>query len=108
MSAQTPAHAKDQLEPNKIVAANLRSLMFERSVNQVELATLSGVNQKTISNIVRGQHSCQIDVLWRIAGALGVPPWTLLVRGMHLQHDKAREITSVVTALLRQPREQDH
>jgi transcriptional regulator with XRE-family HTH domain len=81
-----------------VFAENLSNLMRDHGVNQSELARRSGVAQKTISNIVRTQHSVQIDNLSKLSCALGVPGWSLLVPGLYRNPERAGKVLSFVQA----------
>lgn len=82
---------------NYMLAKNLEAAMkrkFDGEVNQSELARLSGVSQKTISNILSALvatpgekgHSTTLSKIEPIAKALGVELWELV----HPDPDKAR------------------
>ncbi len=61
------------------VRFRLRDLRAARGLTQEALAELAGVRQATISQIERGATSrIDLDVLERLAAALGVQPGELL------------------------------
>lgn len=68
-----------------VVAANVRGLMDARGLRQAGLATLAGVSQKTISNLLASDDnearpkSATLDSLDKVANALRVEPWKLLM-----------------------------
>lgn len=59
----------------------LRSARLHRNLTQDQLATLAGLDSKTISRIENGVMSPILDHLLDIADALDVPPGTLLPDG---------------------------
>lgn len=61
------------------VSRNVTELMERRGYTQMDLATRSGLSQKTVSNVVTGASAARIDNLDMIAAALEVPAWHLLV-----------------------------
>lgn len=96
MSTKKPASSSAN-----IAAANIRALMLLAGHNQVSLAKRSGVDQKTISNVVRSETEATLGTLEALAAALGVQPWTLLVRGLHGNEQRARAISSILQWALR-------
>ncbi|WP_437587167.1 helix-turn-helix domain-containing protein [Sorangium sp. So ce1000] len=56
-----------------IVGANLRRLRTKRGLSLERLAKASGVSRAMLSQIELGQSTPTINVLWKIARALGVP-----------------------------------
>jgi transcriptional regulator with XRE-family HTH domain len=61
-----------------IVGANLRRLRTKRGLSLERLAKASGVSRAMLSQIELGQSTPTINVLWKIARALGVPFSTLI------------------------------
>ena len=59
------------------VAHNFKDLMRDHEVDQVVLARLSGVSQKTVSNIVAARSACRVDILAALAESLGSKAWRL-------------------------------
>lgn len=51
---------------------------MEQELTQEELARRVGVDSKTISRAENGHFNISIDLVARLAHALGVPSWTLL------------------------------
>jgi transcriptional regulator with XRE-family HTH domain len=63
------------------VGANLRRLRSRRGLSLARLAERSGVSRAMLSQIELGQSTPTISVLWKIAGALGVPFSALITNG---------------------------
>ena len=61
-----------------IVAINLRSLRKARGLSQEELAHRVGINRNYVGMIERRESSPTIDMLERLAVALGVDPVRML------------------------------
>lgn len=61
-----------------IVGANLRRLRTKRGLSLERLAKASSVSRAMLSQIELGQSTPTINVLWKIARALGVPFSTLI------------------------------
>jgi len=66
---------------------NLRRLMKQAGIeSQAQLSHRSGVSQTHISNLMRHAKSPTLDILVKLARALGVPPWQLLASGALAKH----------------------
>jgi transcriptional regulator with XRE-family HTH domain len=56
-----------------VVGSNLRRLRSQRGLSLEKLSKLSGVSRAMLGQIELGQSAPTINVLWKIASALGVP-----------------------------------
>jgi transcriptional regulator with XRE-family HTH domain len=65
------APAPQDLTP--VVGGNLRRLRSHRALSLERLSQLSGVSRAMLGQIELGQSAPTINVLWKIASALGVP-----------------------------------
>jgi transcriptional regulator with XRE-family HTH domain len=65
--------AADPSDLTAIVGANLRRLRVRRGLSLERLAVLSHVSRAMLSQIELHQSTPTINVVWRIASALGVP-----------------------------------
>ncbi|GFE94728.1 helix-turn-helix domain-containing protein [Acetobacter persici] len=63
----------------EILAANLKRYRRERGVSQEELAHLAEIDRTYISSLERCQYAASIEVVDRLAKALGVQTSILLV-----------------------------
>ncbi|WP_321489065.1 helix-turn-helix transcriptional regulator [uncultured Hyphomonas sp.] len=61
-----------------VLALNLKGLRQIQSLSQEDLADLAGIDRTYVSSLERSQYSATIDVLERLALALGVKPADLL------------------------------
>ncbi len=61
-----------------VVGENLRRLRTQRGLSLEKLAKASGVSRAMLGQIELGQSAPTINVLWKIARALGVPFSTLI------------------------------
>ncbi len=82
-----------------IVGTNLRRLRGHRGLSLEKLARLSGVSRAMLGQIELGQSAPTINVLWKIANALGVPFSGLIGSrpsgGVHVLRDEhAKRLTS--------------
>src|SRR6266540_2033410 len=66
-----PAATARDLTP--VVGGNLRRLRGQRGLSLERLAQVSGVSRAMLGQIELGQSAPTINVLWKIASALGVP-----------------------------------
>jgi transcriptional regulator with XRE-family HTH domain len=62
----------------KSFAANLRAARLRRRMSQKELADLASVDRSYVGLIEREANSVSLDVLERLAAAMGVTPSSLL------------------------------
>lgn len=68
-----------QLSARAALAANMIRLRHEKCWSQERLAFESGLHRTFIAHVERRQRNLSLDNLERIANALGVPPYTLLM-----------------------------
>lgn len=59
-------------------ARNLKALRLARGFTQEELAHRAGVDRTYVSALERMVYAPSIDVLDRLAEAVGVEPWSLI------------------------------
>jgi len=82
-----------------IVGANVRRLRIRRGLSLERLAKASGVSRAMLGQIELGQSTPTINILWKVAVALGVPFSTLLASpntptAAILPHSSARRLMS--------------
>lgn len=73
------AMAKNRPNPRDSLAHNVALLMRLHGYDQTHLAKLSGVNQKTISNVINTRNAANIDKIDAIASAFGLDAWHLIL-----------------------------
>jgi transcriptional regulator with XRE-family HTH domain len=66
-------------ELRDILARNLRLLRAQKSMSQETLAFESGINRTYLSDVERSIRNVSLDNISRLAKALGVPAWRLLM-----------------------------
>jgi len=66
----------EELRP--VFAQVLKRRRLARKLSQVDLAAGSGVADSYISRLEKGERMPSIDVVFRLAGALGIAPETLV------------------------------
>ncbi|MEI9964130.1 MAG: helix-turn-helix transcriptional regulator [Caulobacteraceae bacterium] len=59
---------------NAIVAGNVRRIRLERRLTQEQLALETGIDLTYLGGIERGRRNPSVDVVGRLAAALGVHP----------------------------------
>lgn len=64
-----------------VVGANLRRIRVRRGLSLDRLAAASGVSRAMLSQVELGRSTPTINVLWRIARALGLPFSALVATG---------------------------
>jgi len=62
-----------------ILAANLRRLRHERGLAQDDLAYEAEVSRSYLSQLEKGTFYASLKILEKLARALGVEPYTLIV-----------------------------
>jgi transcriptional regulator with XRE-family HTH domain len=91
--------AADTLDLTPILGANLRRLRVRRGLSLERLARASGVSRAMLGQIELGQSTPTINVVWKIARALGVPFSALIShcarpRTALLRAERAKVLTS--------------
>lgn len=76
-------------EQLKNFGRNVKAQMRHQRLSTAQLAKLADVTPKTLSNLFNGRHAPQLDVLAKIADALGVELWHLWLPEfpIDLKHD---------------------
>jgi transcriptional regulator with XRE-family HTH domain len=74
-----------------IVGANLRRLRVRRGLSLERLAKASGVSRAMLSQVELGQSTPTINVVWKIATALGVPFSALISQKATTTHAVLRQ-----------------
>jgi transcriptional regulator with XRE-family HTH domain len=76
-------------------------------LTQMELARVSGVSQKTISNMLdasrAGLDSQTLDKLDRVAGAFGLTAWHMLIPSLPLEISYCHQISELVETFVALP-----
>ncbi len=62
----------------EILARNLRTIRQQRGLSQEELAHRAGMDRTYVSSLERGVYGATIDMVEKIARALGTEVWELL------------------------------
>lgn len=93
------ATAARETDLTPLVGSNVRRLRVKRGLSLERLSKASGVSRGMLGQIELGQSTPTINVLWKIALALGVPFSTLLARDVApatevLPAANARRLTS--------------
>lgn len=82
------------MEIREVLANNLRALRQARRMSQETLAHEADIDRTYISSIERGVYATSIDVLDRLAKALGVEASELLIRHQGERSDDAEPQSS--------------
>lgn len=73
------------MDIREVLAFNLKRLRQTNGLSQEELAHRAGIDRTYISSLERCVYNASIDVVDRLAKALGVEAFDLLVRPNRLQ-----------------------
>lgn len=75
------------LSIREAVALNVLGLRRDRGLTQAQLAKAAGLAQSTVACVETERHGCSIDVLFKLARVLRVPPQRLL-SGVDYEYDE--------------------
>lgn len=67
------------MDPIKVFGTNLRKYRIERGLSQEQLAKMSGLHRTYISLVERFQRSISLGNIEKVADALGIEPYKLLI-----------------------------
>jgi DNA-binding XRE family transcriptional regulator len=65
-------HSSDRSEERERIGARIRQIREEKSIEAKQLAMLANIDAANLSRIEKGRYSVGLDILTRIAHALGV------------------------------------
>jgi transcriptional regulator with XRE-family HTH domain len=93
------AHPESSSDLTPVVGANLRRLRMQRGLSLERLSKASGVSRAMLGQIELGRSAPTINVVWKIARALGVPFSGLISNRpaggtVQLPADRAKKLTS--------------
>nr|WP_133649368.1 helix-turn-helix transcriptional regulator [Paraburkholderia flava] len=78
MRLSTSAHDDSNLAARQLLAANLRSARAHKGLSQEQLGDLSGLHRTYIGGLERAERNVTIDIVARLARALGYEVHELL------------------------------
>lgn len=81
----------DEKTYNRIVAANLRRLMYEKGVTQTDMAKALGFTKQSVSNWMNGEHLPRMNKMDKICEYLGCK------RSDLMEVDKGRKAEPITT-----------
>lgn len=64
------------------LASNLKALRYQREFSQEDLAAAANIDRTYVSALERAKYAASVDMLERLAKALGVPAADLLRRDL--------------------------
>jgi transcriptional regulator with XRE-family HTH domain len=82
-----------------IFSHNLRRLMLENELTQDQLAQRAGVSQKTISTTLSNSSTINMETADKIARALRVELWTMLMPATEILGQRNQELAALVKAI---------
>lgn len=68
------------MELRCVLADNLRRLRAERGLSQEALADAAAIDRTYVSLLERQKYSASVDMIERLAQALSVAPYQLIIR----------------------------
>jgi len=89
------------LSIGQVLRANLGRLMDDATppITQVAVSKVSGLPQRTISRIKRGEVSPRLSSIDALAKAFGLLPWRLLIPDLDPRHPPLRSASPEEKAL---------
>lgn len=79
MAAAAAASLSAVATARQSMAAHLRALREAHGLTQAELSRRTGIARPNIARVERGSHMTTLDVIVRIARAIGVRPSEILI-----------------------------
>ena len=70
------------------VGRAVRDLRSARGMSQEDLAFVTGMHRTYVGGVERGERNPTLIALSRVASALGVRPWELLLRAEELERSE--------------------
>lgn len=89
-----------KLNARNALSGNLKVLMMQNELDQKGMAKKADTSQKTISNAVTASFSASIDTLDKIATALSVESWELLIDNVPSVMIGTRRISKLVKSYI--------
>ena len=83
MAIKSKSPTTDALRLRMAVATNTRRLRHAKGLTQVDFAHASGIERTYVSRLESGKFDVGLDMLSRLASALGVEPAELLEQPKH-------------------------
>ena len=83
-----------------VFAVNLQRLMDVAKLNQTELHRLTGVSQRHISALVRGESDCTLQVAEQIAKPFGLRGWHLMLPNLPADLVNSPRVLALVESYL--------
>lgn len=73
---------RDDRPVSFIFASGLHWILKERGMKQKELATLTGIPYRKISEVIDGRRNIGTNLMGKIADALGISPMEIILSGV--------------------------
>lgn len=68
------ARGRSRAEARAHLATTIESLLCEKAISRDELAARAEVDRMSIDRVLSGEAEAQLDLIYRLAGALGIEP----------------------------------
>lgn len=80
------------MQIRRVVGQNLRYFREEAGLSQEQLGFESDLHRTYVSGVERGVRNPTVEILAKLAAALGIEAWQLLVERTKLDHTKCKSI----------------
>lgn len=72
------------MDLKKVFGKNIKYYRFNKKLTQAQLSEKAGISSTYLSEVERGQHSVDFDVVNSLANTLGIEPYELFVKNKHI------------------------
>lgn len=72
------------MDLKKVFGKNIKHYRFQKDLTQAELSEKAGISSTYLSEMERGQHSVDFDIVNSLANCLGIEPYELFVKNKNI------------------------
>lgn len=72
------------MDLKKVFGKNIKYYRFNKNLTQAQLSEKVGISSTYLSEVERGQHSVDFNVINSLANNLGIEPYELFVKKTHI------------------------
>jgi transcriptional regulator with XRE-family HTH domain len=90
-------------ETREILARNVKTVRDLRGYNIADLVQRTGLSQRQLNGLERAEKSARLDTIDKLAKALRVPPWVLLMPAVDPETLIDQDLVKVTVAYARLP-----
>lgn len=91
-----PPMAKKRVPPARMLAENLKKLIAEEGWSNRTLAAKSGVSDRFIGMLLKGESQATVDVAEALAKAFGLTGWQLIMSNLDISAARKGNLARVI------------